>query len=70
MEKDRKRHAAPAFGIAANALLEQKQESKRRKPRGEQTKKWLFQRNIKGLHNNSVSKLRLEEQRNTKLFLK
>ena len=28
MERDRKRRAAPAFGIAANALLEQKQESK------------------------------------------
>ena len=63
MERDQKIHAVAAFIIAAAPLLEQREESKRWKQRKEWTKKWLLQWNEKGLYNNLVSELRLEEQR-------
>ena len=70
MERDRKGRAVAAFTIAAAALLEQKEESKRWKQRGEWTKKWLLQRDEKGLYNNLVSELRLEEQRRYQNYLR
>ena len=47
MERDRKRRAVAPFAIAAATLLKQKEESKRRKQRGEWTKNCLLQRDEK-----------------------
>ena len=55
-----------AFAIAAAVLVqEEKEKCKKRRERGEWTKKWLLRRDEKGIFNNLVSELRLEEQNNT-----
>ena len=68
--RDRKRIAVAAFAIAAAAILEQKEESEMPKQRGEWTKKGLFWRGEKGLSNNLVSELQLEERRQYQNYLR